>query len=89
LKSMGRLNSSSLENLAAYCNYLSDMDKAREMMDGAWGTDVFLKYQKAYIEANKQQLQLAKEFGFTPVSMEKLPAVKKDEVDPMAELNRR
>jgi phage terminase small subunit len=87
LKLMGRLTSACLENLQAYCNHLSDMQRAREMMDNAWSQPMFFKYQKAFIDANKQQLQLAKEFGFTPLSFDKLPSLKKDEPDPLAELN--
>lgn len=71
LKDSGRLTSIILESLAAYCNVLSDMQKAREMMDGAWGTDLFLRYQKAYNEANKLQIVIARELGFTLASHQK------------------
>jgi phage terminase small subunit len=77
LKDMGKLSTCVLESLEAYCNHLADMQKAREMMSNAWGEEVFFRYQKAYIEANKQQIALAREFGFTPVSSKKFPQGKK------------
>lgn len=73
LKAMGKLSSNILESLEAYCNHLADMQKAREWMDKSWGQDMFFRYQKAYIEANKQQIALAREFGFTPLSDGKMP----------------
>lgn len=76
LLDMGTLTNSCLESLEAYCNHLADMKKARELMNNCWGTDIFLKYQKAYIDANKQQIALAREFGFTPIAIEKLPKTK-------------
>lgn len=82
LKDMGKLSSNILESLEAYCNHLADMRKAREMMDNAWGQDVFFRYQKAYIEANKQQIALAREFGFTPISAKKFPKGKEKKKGP-------
>jgi phage terminase small subunit len=76
LKSMGNLTRVVLGSAEAYCNHLADMQKARQMMDSAWGSAVFFKYQKAYIEANKQQIVIAKELGFTPLSKKKMPKVK-------------
>lgn len=71
LKDSGRLTSIILESLAAYCNVLSDMDKARGYMDKAWGEEVFFRYQKAYNEANKLQISIARELGFTLASHKK------------------
>jgi phage terminase small subunit len=88
LKLLGKLNTTILESLQAYCNHLSDMARARQMMDNAWGQEVFFKYQKAYIEANKQQIALAREFGFTPLSSNKMPAIQKEEEDILSVLNR-
>jgi phage terminase small subunit len=78
---MGKMTSSVLESLQAYCNHLADMQRAREKMDESWGMDIFQKYQKIYIEANKQQIVLAKEFGFTPLSGLKVP-IEKEESEP-------
>lgn len=66
LKDSGRLTSGILETLATFCNVISDMQKAREMMDNAWGQEVFYKYQKAFNEAAKIQLSYARELGFVP-----------------------
>jgi phage terminase small subunit len=78
LYSMGKLNASLLESLQAYCNHLSDMQRAREQMDLSWGmSSDFQRYQKIYIEANKQQIVLAKEFGFTPASSKNMPKTQK------------
>lgn len=87
LKDMGKLSNNVLESLEAYCNHLADMQKAREWMDKAWGQDVFVKYQKVYIEANKQQIALAREFGFTPVSAKKFPKGKEKKKDPAGGLD--
>ena len=83
LKELGRLNTSMLETLATYVNLLSDMQKTREMMDGAWGTEMYFRYQRSYNEASKMQLYFARELGFTPLSMKNLPAVKKGKIDPL------
>lgn len=88
LKAMGKLKSSILESLQAYCNHLSDMQKAREMMDKSWGMETFQKYQKIYIEANKQQIVLAKEFGFTPLSGIKVPPEKAEKEEDFDDLNK-
>jgi phage terminase small subunit len=78
LKASGRLNTTLLESLACYCNLLSDMEKARTLMDGAWGQELFFKYQKAYNDAAKMQIQYAKEFYFTPASSKRTgPETKK------------
>lgn len=66
LKESGRLSSGVLETLATFCNLLSDMQRAREMMDVAWGKDVFYRYQKAYNDSAKIQLSYARELGFVP-----------------------
>lgn len=87
LKAMGKLTTACLESLEAYCNHLSDMQKAREKMDNAWGDQLFFKYQKAYIDANKQQIAIAREFGFTPLALEKAPPIKNEE-DPLEALNK-
>jgi phage terminase small subunit len=64
LKESGRLTSRILETLQTFCNLLSDMQRAREMMDRAWGQDVFYRYQKSYHESAKIQLSYARELGF-------------------------
>jgi phage terminase small subunit len=66
LKEAGRLTSGILETLATFCNLVSDMQKAREMMDAAWGKDIFYRYQKAYNDSAKIQLSYARELGFVP-----------------------
>jgi hypothetical protein len=42
-------------------------------MDKSWGQDMFFRYQKAFIEANKMQLAIGRELGFTLVSSGKVP----------------
>lgn len=79
LKALGRLNSSLLETLATYCNLLADMQRTREAMDNAWGSELFFKYQKAFNDASKLQLSFARELGFTPQSAKTLPEPKKKE----------
>jgi phage terminase small subunit len=66
LKEAGRLTSGILETLFTFCNVLSDMQKARQMMDNSWGEEVFYKYQKAFNDAAKIQLAYARELGFVP-----------------------
>lgn len=72
----GYLSSLILESLEAYCNVLADMARCREEMNKAWGTDRFFRYQKAYNEANKLQISMAREFGFTSTSANKVEVTK-------------
>ena len=68
----GYLSSLILESLEAYYNVLADMARSRDEMNKAWGTDKFFRYQKAYNEANKLQITMAREFGFTSTSAAKV-----------------
>lgn len=72
LKNERRLTSSILETLEAYCNVLSDMARIREVMSKSFGDDRFFRYQRAYNEANKLQILIARELGFTSASVVKV-----------------
>jgi|GEM_PF-6551268 len=68
----GYLTSLVLESLESYCNVLADMAYIREKINKLTPSDNFFRWQKAYNEANKLQITMAREFGFTSTSANKV-----------------
>lgn len=65
LKDENRLTEASLSILKTYAELCADMQRCREEMDGAWGSDRFARYQKSYHDSAKIQLAYARELGLT------------------------
>lgn len=65
LKDEKRLTEASLSILKTYTELCADMQRCREEMDNAWGSDRFARYQKSYNDSAKLQLAYARELGLT------------------------